>query len=247
MRKLRYLSKRSSFRSYIARLKFVSVAVFLVIIPLTILYLPNLIVIDKIDCFNQYDRCSSQVSDKIALVQSNKYGSAKKYIEKVLSHDMLVKSYSIHFQFPSMLIVNVIERKPKFALRSSTVQGIATIDDEGYVLTVVDESSLPTVVMSGTLPNPADKVDEQTLFGLRIVYNMSSIYKLGSAELKSDQLDVKLENGKLVVFPVRGDMQYLLGAMNMLLLRLNNPSSDTKIVNVNYIDLRYKNPVLKQI
>lgn len=247
MRRLRISPRRLIKRFFRVNILKLLLLLIVFVIPLLILYLPNLIVIDEIKCFNQYDKCSPQVNDRINMVNTNKYGMAKRYVEKVLQQDMLVKDYSLHFQFPSTIVINIIERKPKFALSSTDVSGSVTIDEDGYALSIVDTTSLPTLNASGVLPNPGDKVDEETLFGLRIIYNISSIYKINNAELKKDQLNIKLDDGKTIVFPLTGDMQYLIGAMNMVLLRLNNVSTDTKIVNVNYIDLRYKNPVLKQI
>jgi cell division septal protein FtsQ len=164
---------------------------------------------------------------------------AKKELKTVLTSDVLVTDFSFQFKLPNTLQVNLLERKPKFALKKRGSGAFALVDSRGIVVSYQDTSALPVLIMSDTPPNVGEMVSDKTLFALEILSDIFSMYQVKSGDLEDESLVIELKGGLRVIFPLEADRKVLLGSLRLILSRLNEES------NVSTIDLRYKNPVLK--
>ena len=207
-------------------------------------FVPKFIRIDEVVCVSQFGPCV--LDDKLSLLAGKSLDEVKKEVSNVLSQEDSIADFSIQFKIPGTLEVAVIEKKPKFALKDSSADLLALVDKEGKVLKIVEESSLPRVTTAGRLPNVGERVKEESFFALNILYNLAASYAVVAGRIENNALVVNLPQGYKVVFPLSGDKDVLLGALRLLIERLNEGGKDSRINGgVTEIDLRFKNPVLK--
>ena len=223
---------------------------FKIILPLTVLLLlslgiffaPRYIKIGSIECSSQFGPCVL-LEGTLSSISGKSLYQTKKEIGSVLSAESTVSDYSIRYKIPGTLSVYVVEKKPKFALSNSSF--FALIDKDGTVLKISQETSLPKVEISGSLPNVGEKVQEEYLFSLNILYTLFANYQVDRGVIDGEKLLVDV-GGVRVIFPVTGDKDVLLGGLRLIIERLKADPKDSKISKgITQIDLRFKNPVLK--
>ncbi len=95
------------------------------------------------------------------------------------------------------------------------------------------------LITSENFPNVGEKVTEETLFALELLYDMFSFYQVQTGKIDKSSLVIELSRGPKVIFPLEGSHQVLLGSLRLVLSKLNSDSQ------VSTIDLRFKNPVIK--
>lgn len=209
--------------------------------------LPRVITIRNVTCSSQFGPCREELQDGLRNVAGNKLRSTRQAINRLLSESVFIKQFSVSYKFPDILDVEVLENKPFFALENKNGD-ISIIDGRGFCLSFGSTTNLPVVVIDGELPKLGERVSETQLFSLNIAYDMFFSYSVKSVSLEKDSLIVDLPIGYKVTFPVEGDKETLLGALSLILSRLNNEDKATRIEGVNdvtEIDLRFKNPILR--
>jgi hypothetical protein len=67
------------------------------------------------------------------------------------------------------------------------------------------------------------------------------------SKIENSYLMTNLKDGYKIIFPLDGDRDFLLGATVLILNELNKDemSSKIKVGELRTVDLRFKNPVLK--
>lgn len=207
-------------------------------------FAPKFIQINEVVCRSQFGPCN--LGDELLGLAGKSLYETKKEVKSVLLQEDSISDFSMQFKIPGTLEVAVIEKKPKFALKDSSSNLLALIDKEGKVLKIVEDSSLPQVITAGKLPNVGERVKEEYFFALNIVYNVSASYQVMEGRIENNSLLVNVPQGYKVVFPLSGDKDVLLGALRLLIERLNDAGKDSRInEGITEIDLRFKNPVLK--
>ncbi len=210
--------------------------------------LPEFIRVTKISCESQYGPCSNNLNDSLQKPVNQKIKQVQNDIDNILVNDVRVTQYSTQFQFPNEIQVYVVERKPKYSVRSDSQNGILLVGDGGQVLGISEGTNLPTVVVAGSLENVGETVDINTHFSLELIFDIYSAYQVQSGKVEDSSFVVRLDDGIKVIFPMQGDREVLMGSLNLILSRLNSISEESKIEEINNIktiDLRYKNPVLR--
>ena len=205
---------------------------------------PRLVTIKKVTCASQFGPCNSQISSQLDRMSNGKLVLVRDEIQKTLAKNVLVKEYFVQFRFPNEIKVDLLEAKPKYALKDKN-NNILLIDERGIAITQSSLSSLPTVEIDGELPEVGEEIDEKLLFAAEIIYDMFSLYGIDKGAIVADSLELYDADGVKILFPLEGDRQVLLGSLVLILSRLNTPDEITKINDVSEIDLRYKNPVLR--
>lgn len=205
---------------------------------------PKFIYIGQVVCRSQFGPCTL-LGDKLSSLGGRSLDATKREVGSVLSKEDSISDFSLQFRIPDTLEVAIIEKKPKFALKDVTSGFFALVDKEGKVLKIVEESSLPTVVTTEELPDVGQKVKEEYFFALNILYGVFASYQVQEGRIENNSLLVNLQGYK-VIFPLSGDKDVLLGALRLLIERLNEGGKDSRIsLGISQIDLRFKNPVLK--
>lgn len=206
--------------------------------------------IGAIECKNQYGECTESISQDLKKIEGTRLLGAKGRIKKTLFENFLIKNYSIQFQLPVGFVVHLVERKAKFALENTQEGKIAVIDNDGTVLTLGDSTTLPKISIVHPLPEPGMAVGNQDFFALKIFGDIVSLYKVKEAHLTDQGLNIVLSDGTQVMFPLEGEKKVLVGSLNFIMNQLKSEESDSTIVTKDestYIDLRFKNPVIKEI
>ena len=220
--------------------------IFFLALALAAIFLaPKFIYIGQVVCRSQFGPCTL-LGDKLSSFAGNNLFATKREVKSVLSKEDSVSEFSLQFRIPDTLEVAIIEKKPKFALRDENSGLLALIDKEGKALKIVEESSLPVVTIAGELPDVGETVKEEYFFVLNIIYNVFASYQVREGRIENKSFVLNLPQGYKVIFPLSGDKDVLLGALKLLIERLNEGGKDSRISQgISQIDLRFKNPVLK--
>jgi len=216
------------------------------------LVLPRIIKVRKVECYNQYGLCSNEFITKISPVSGKSVSDAKKTITQEFKNLKQVEEYLLRFKLPAMLRIDLILKKPKYALYQKSTNEKIVLDDKGVTLEKVDNTNLPYVITSDRLSNIGETVESKKIFALELVYAIYYLYQVKSGEIVNDSLEVKIPEVGKIIFPLSGERDILLGSMKLILSRLNQEGNSPKIGKVlpagrqvKEIDLRYKNPVIR--
>lgn len=218
---------------------------FILLAVLPLLLFERLIIVKKIECLSQYGRCDEAVNRNLAVGLGKSFSEMKFTLKSVLSTDSLVDSYTYRFKLPDIVRVDIIFRKGQFAMQKKDAVEFAVVDKNGFVLAKVKQTNLPLIIVTEDLPKIREKVKEDRLFALDLIYRIYYFYQVRTAEVVSDSLFFDLPSGIKVIFPLSGDKDVLLGSLRFILFRLNQTGEDSKIGKIQVIDLRYKNPIIR--
>ncbi len=220
--------------------------VLLVTLILIVINVPRFIKIDSIICRSQYGQCSEIVQDKLASIEGNRLDKVNKSVKSSLKNEILVSNYSSQFRLPSTLEVSILERKPRFALTSKDKNLYANVDSEGRVLSLSQTTLLPFLIID-SIPSQGDLVKKQELFAMKIMYDMYITFQIKEGKLEKESLIINFPKGQTAIFPLDGDREVLVGSAILLINKLDkgmlNLAKNGE--NIDTIDLRFKNPVLK--
>ncbi len=131
--------------------------------------LPEIINIQKISCENQYGPCSQSLVDSLQILNNQNINKVQKDLDNTLADDIRVTQYATQYQFPNEMKVFLVERKPKYSVRSETQLGILQVSENGQVLGISEVTNLPTVIITGSLANIGENIDKEILFSLNFV------------------------------------------------------------------------------
>jgi len=204
---------------------------------LGLLFLTPFLIKVQIECRSQDGECPVGTNDKLSgQAGSSSAGQislfqAKKNISKTLKKDPMVTEFSTQFKLPNIILVNIISKKPIFAIKDRTSGKYYLTSREGIILSTVDSSSLPTVEQDGSIPN---------LFALNIVLGVYQMYHVLYGVISNDTLVVDMGTGFRVIFPLEGDEQVLLGSLRLIYSKIQTSNPN----NYKQVDLRFANPVL---
>ena len=206
----------------------------------------RIIPVRKVTCTNQFGKCSDNLADSLDSIKNTNLRNSKRNVKEILSNSVLVNEYSLHFEFPDTLEASLIERKAKFALVDKA-GNIASIDESGRVLTFSENENIPSVIVSGTLPNVGTSVDQENLFALKLMYDVNYLYQRRLGEITKDGLVIEFGSGPNVLFPLEGEKERLIGSLVLIMSNLDEAAykEGSKNWNIQTIDLRYDNPVLR--
>lgn len=220
------------------------ITILISIFLLVLFFLYRQIKISSIICSNQFGSCNTTLNSELSALLGKDIFQAKNDLEKILQNKVYIKNYSIYYKFPDKLEVNIIVRKPKYSIFNN--ENYLLIDDEGTVLSLSDSTVLPTIINAERFLNVGENISPKELFSLKIVYDVQSIYKIKRAVFKQNELEIELADSYKVIFPVEGDREVLVGSLVLILDSLKDSEFRSEnMINVQIIDLRFKNPVLK--
>lgn len=220
---------------------------FLITIPLFfagIFFLTGLIKIKKIECKSQYGPCSNEAQVFLENLEGKKLFEVRKSIKGYLREGLVVLDFEAHFKLPDKYEINIIERKPTYALAFNENQKVILVDSDGYIISFVENTSLPIVKTNIKPKNAGEKVEDTVLFSLELMNDLYKTYQVKEGEIKEDSFIVKLNSGERAIFPLIGDREILLSSLTLILSKLNSLEDDPTM-NISTIDLRFKNPVLR--
>jgi len=194
-----------------------------------------------IKCQSQYGECSPEVLKDLAPFNGKNLTSARKGITKSLNNNYLVSSFSLQFKLPNVISVQILAKKPVFALFNRELNLAVLIDAQGETLSTATETSLPRVVINQGLPKPGGMIGPNYLSALKLIGGVFEMYQVDTGQIQNNSLTVDLPGNIRVIFPLEGDTDALLGALKLIYAK----TQGDWLGKFSQIDLRYKNPVLR--
>lgn len=219
--------------------KVISKYLFLLIVIFVLIITPYfLFKIKKVECQTQYGSCPNELISGV---------STKKEIKKKLDDSILVNSYILQYQIPSILKVSVNIKEPVFAIYSLSNNKYYLIDQSGLILGETQNSSLPYIEKENSSIKIGERIIDSDLFLLRLIDKINRLYtiKYGKYLTNENSMSVRLPNGVTAFLPERGDVDVLIGSLRVIFSRLNDDEQGIKMGDISEIDLRFKNPVLR--
>lgn len=190
------------------------------------------VVIAATSCSGQNRPCSVEIENLLRSQIGKNYFSARGFLDGELMGNTKVESFSLRFIFPSAINLEIVEKEAVVALAFAP-QRIFTFDEEGNVLGEVAETNLPTANVVESLSDKPIKFAAELFLALNKYYNVTSA-QLSKFGLKA------IISGTEITFPLEGNIDVILGSLEVV---LQLKPSTGKIYTV---DLRYKNPVIKE-
>lgn len=200
--------------------------------------------VKEIRCLSGSSACSSEVSKTVEEFRDKSYFEARKTLSKKLSENKRLANFKINFNLPDVLVVEVVERTPEIAAKFGE-NSYFLFDKKGVSLGEVSETSLPIIIVYEV---PAK---EKFGFAVRLAREVLKYYMGRDIRLDRHGIYATVQNGVEVVLPLEGDIDVLLGSLEVTLSQLNedgkNPTISLESGKTYKVDLRYKNPVISQI
>ncbi len=208
-----------------------------IIIFLLSLILPSFLItrisIVKIDCSSQYGRCSSLVAGYLKEAENLPLFVSISKVKSVLKNQIVIDDFSVQYKIPNKLKVDILEKKAVIAFTNSSLSEFVLNDKNGLILGKEKQTNLPVIIFDGELDR------SQKVEAIQIAMRAFILHSVKVSHLFSDRLEINLQNGAKVIFPLTEDIDVLFGSLQVILFQLNSH------FEVNTIDLRFKNPILK--
>ena len=218
-----------------------SLGLVIIIVTLLIIFVPKVLKVGDIACESQFGPCSQILVERLDMLEGKPIGDSRKQISEILTSEVLVKDFSVQILLPNRLQVNLLERKSKFALKVQSSDSLALADEEGYIVGIESQSNLPQLVVDSAPGNVGEKVSDENLFAMQIVSDLFSFYQVREGKVSEGNLQVELKGKIRVIFPLEGDRSVLISSLELVLKKYE----DVGVVP-REIDLRYKNPVIRE-
>lgn len=221
---------------------------FLALLPAAFFFVPDFIKVRKVECVSQFGPCSNFILAKLDARKETSLKGTKKEISDFLLTQAQIEDFSLRFKIPDTILLSVLEKKARFAIYDKERNVYATVDEEGAVLAIFEETNLPYVGASPKNLNVGEKVTLQELTALNLQERVHRAYQVKGGELTQNSLTVSLPEGYNVIFPLDRDPEELMGALTLILSSLKRGEEDSRIgeeTGLKTIDLRFKNPVLR--
>lgn len=216
------------------------------IVVISVSLLPRIIKINKIICFSQFGPCSSYILTKLEEAQNKNLYQAKNYLRSVVSKEVYVANFTFRFKLPDKVEVHLIERKAEVALKRQNLDDFALVDRQGLVLAFQKNTTLPVIEVGGEIPSLGEKISQEYLFAALLVRALFASYGTKFVIIQNDHLEAHINSNRAeysayskVIFPLMGDIESLVGSLELIFSRLNR--EDRGFI----IDLRFRNPVIK--
>lgn len=221
----------------------VLIFIFLFLTPILVV---KSIKITSVTCVTQYGQCGDSLLGELGLVKGRDLKSSKNYIENILKNDMAINDYLVQYKIPSTLDVEINLKKPKFSIFDLNSNKYYILDKNGLIIDLVDDSSLPVVKVDNLNMEVGQQLNNQNKFALDILNYLTYLYSIDEGIIENESFKVKNTEGVDIIFPLEGDLEFLIGGLRLIFSRLNDESEGIRMNDIREIDLRYSNPVLRQ-
>lgn len=216
--------------------KWIALVVFLILI----FVLPAFIKV-RIECLSQYGECPAEINNKLQMLNAKFMITAKLQTTKILKQDFLVKNFSTQFKLPNILLINILVKKPEFAILDKSTNNYYLVDANGQIISKDNSSNLPSITVGALNQKIGDKISDNNLFALNLIAGIYQMYQTSTGLIQNDTLVVDLPQAVRVIFPLEGDSQVMLGGLRLIYTKVIQNYLGT----YNQIDMRYRNPVLR--
>lgn len=202
--------------------------------------------INNVVCITQYGLCDENLLNELNLVKGRDLKNSKSYVENILKSDVAINDYLVQFKIPSTLDVEINLKKPKFAFFDLSNNKYYLLDKNGLIVDVVDYTNLPVVKINSLNLEIGQELSNKNKFALDILSYLNYLYSIDEGIIEKESLKVRSNEGVNIIFPLEGDIEFLIGGLRLIFSRLNQSSEGIRMNDIREIDLRFKNPVMRQ-
>ncbi len=199
--------------------------------------------VGRVRCLSQYGVCSRAILDNIETIPTDSLLGYKGKLVRKLSENELISSFSITFVFPWNYRVDLVEAKADLVLDTGEGSSLVLLTRTGQKVGETEESVLPKI----KLMDGVELGDYSIVAGL--IREMSVNQGIMEGVINSEGLIIVMPDGIKLIYPVKGDLDVLLGATSAVLSWLNSEKEQFRIGNelegVREVDFRFNNPVLR--
>lgn len=226
--------------------KYIALAVLFLFIlgSVIVIFKTNLLKISEVGCKTQYGYCDPNDEKVLSKIQGqNLFFAGTDSLTNELAQDFRNRNIFIQKVFPTKLSVFLEKRKPQVAFKLTDPQkpGFFVADEDGVVLGKVTETPLPTITLkNGDTLVVGESLTAREKNAANLVYLTFRSRGRAMGELEDDFVKVYIEDDIAIYYPLDGDPNVLVGALQLILTRSKIDNQLPKEV-----DLRYSNPVLR--
>lgn len=215
----------------------------------SLFFIPRIIVVKNISCQSQFGPCPTSFEEKMKSLLPARYFEMKNKIHKLAKEESEINKYSLKFELPNKLKIDIIQQKPYYAVQFTNAKDGVYLYGQNFIfIHEVESTNLPILISDGDINSDYVLGDEQK-FCLEILDRLFSVYGVKHAVNMLDTMSVTITSTKGsvdVIFPTGGDPDYLLGSLEIAQKELNKMIEESRIEkDINQIDLRYKYPILR--
>lgn len=190
--------------------------------------------IQSIDCLTQFGECNENLKNELSKANKKNIFESFLLAKTILKKNKNILEYSVNFELPLKLKINIIERFPILAFKLNN-GNYALLDKNGEIISNVKDTNLPKILSSNELKN------NELVFVISLMRDLNFFYDVSMGKIADNALMVEIQSKK-IIFPVVGDKDLLLGSLNLIFSRLRE-LKDASTIGI--IDLRFKNPILR--
>lgn len=201
----------------------------------------------SIYCKSQYGECSKSIKEDLNKIVGKPIKKVDHSISEKLSSNKEVEKFTVTYFPVSSFKVDVIEKKSEVAVKIGQNEKFYLLGSDGQVFEEAQETVLPKVFVANENLSISDP---EIQFASKLLIEVYKYYSIDSFYIdESDIVGMYSKKIKLT-FPTQGDIDVLLGSLELLLFQLNDRLQQSKIEDVrnfkvSEIDLRYKNPIVR--
>ena len=200
----------------------------------------NRVRITNIECQSQFGPCDEEIENVLNPFKGTTLLKAYSGIRKVLNEHPKVARYTVQFSNPSTLQAEIMQRRPQVAVIAEGDDQYYLYSEEGVLLDMENETQLPTV----RIMDISVITEEQMQFVVAMAYILNQTYNVQTVVIQQGGMEFEVTGAPKIIFPVQGDIDVLLGSLTFVLSQLNSQLGDFRM---EFIDFRFKNPVIKVI
>lgn len=215
--------------------------IFVLVIPFLVFLVIILnLKLQRVSCVSQYGICNSELVDGLVVHEGTSLIGAYFKIKDYLALNQGLKEYSVDFVLPSSYRINALMRKPVAAIKRESE--FFLVDVDGVIIDNVVSTQLPYIELQSNVSH------DEAIFGAFIISELYSYFGIHEALVTNDGIFFKLREDVNIIFPREGDVDLLLGGLQLIFSRLNTILEDSRIEKGNIqIDFRFNNPVVKNL
>lgn len=187
--------------------------------------------------------CPSSLLEKLQAFKGSRIFQSERKIRNTLSSEPEVLSYAVKTSPLGDITVRITLREGSIALKPESSNTYTLYTKDGILVKEAPDTSVPTVVLKEQINT------EAVPFVAALSYQLTTILPVSQMTVEGESLKVVLRDNRILLYPLQGDIDVLLGSTLITFSQLNLTEGkliiDRQAVVIREIDLRFKNPVLR--
>jgi hypothetical protein len=196
--------------------------------------------VERIECQSQFGPCDEETNGALSAYEGKTLLVSYTGVRRELNNNLKVSHYTVKFLDPRTIQTRVTQRKPQVAVIAEGENKYHLYSKDGILLETEEETQLPVV----RIMDISVITKEQMNFVIEMAHALNQTYNVNAIVIQQGGMEFEVTGSPKIIFPVQGDIDVLLGSLTFVLSQLNSQLGDFRM---EFIDFRFKNPVIKVI